>query len=101
VGQSDFLPLVIGLGQVLIILLFEPLDRGVQFKLVFPLDGEDLVLKFGHKCPQTVLRILMVFELPAVASDEESNLFVLFGEGGVEVVDFLEQGVLNQLGEPA
>ena len=95
-GKSDFLELIVGPSQIVIVLLGQPLDCLVQLKLVLSLNRKDFILQLSNQLLKALLGLLVVLQLAFIASQQELDLLVFLLESRVEVFDLLHHGVLNQ-----
>lgn len=97
--STDVVEVTVEFRNVLLILSFQAVDCVEKFDLAFSLDYEDLILEPLDMSLQVVLGLLVFSDLPQIGIQQEPNLSVLFSNCFVEIPYFLQQGVLDVLGE--
>ena len=98
-GNLKLIHLFSVLGHIIIVLVSKSLNGIVEFKLIFSLDRKYFILQFGNVSLQVVFRILMIFKLTFVTGVQKVDLLILLHKSSVEVVDFLQHGLLDELSQ--
>lgn len=98
-GHLELIHLFSVLGHIIIVLVSQSLNGIIELKFIFSLDRKYFILEFGNVSLQVVFRILMIFKLTFVTGVQKVDLLILLHKSSVEVVDFLQHGLLDELSQ--